>query len=228
MVFQRYEFKYLMTRRQQQALLAVMEPYMVPDAYSRSSIRNLYLDTPDFRLIRRSLERPAYKEKLRIRSYGRAGGADPVFVELKKKYLAVVYKRRLSLPQEEALAAGLLLCAMTMWCAPFSRSLTVTLAILPAVVCVVIMMVNGNVGTGVAISKKKAALGLPFFVPGGRVPPKRPASINLLSADLIQAIMEHKLFPPASGGRIWISAAERAVHTWTAGKNTPFFWRRSL
>ena len=72
---------------------------MQPDEYSHSSIRNLYLDTPDFRLIRRSLERPVYKEKLRIRSYGRAGIGDTVFVELKKKYRSVVYKRRLSMPQ---------------------------------------------------------------------------------------------------------------------------------
>ena len=51
-----------------------------------------------------------------------------------------------------SLALGLLLCAMTLWRSPFSRSLAVTLAILPAVVCVVIMMVNGNVGTGVAVA----------------------------------------------------------------------------
>ena len=58
MVFQRYEIKYQMSRRQQQAILAAMAPYVVPDEYSHSSIRNLYLDTPDSRLIRRSLERP--------------------------------------------------------------------------------------------------------------------------------------------------------------------------
>ena len=46
MIFQRYEFKYLMTCRQQQAILNAMEPYMVPDGYSHSSIRNLYLDSP--------------------------------------------------------------------------------------------------------------------------------------------------------------------------------------
>ena len=104
MIFQRYEFKFLMNRRQQQTVLDTMAPYMVPDEYSHSSIRNLYLDTPDFRLIRRSLERPVYKEKLRVRSYGRAGRTDPVFIELKKKYQDVVYKRRISLPQDQALA----------------------------------------------------------------------------------------------------------------------------
>ena len=103
MIFQRYEFKYLMDTRQLQAVLAAMAPHMVPDEYSHSSIRNLYLDTPDFRLIRRSLEKPAYKEKLRIRSYGRAGESEKVFVELKKKYRSVVYKRRISMPQDQAL-----------------------------------------------------------------------------------------------------------------------------
>lgn len=103
MIFQRYEFKYLLDSRQLQTVLAAMEPYMVPDEYSHSSIRNLYLDTPDFRLIRRSLEKPVYKEKLRVRSYGRADAAAPVFVELKKKYCSVVYKRRISMPQHRAL-----------------------------------------------------------------------------------------------------------------------------
>lgn len=103
MIFQRYEFKYLLDSRQLQAVLAAMAPHMVPDEYSHSSIRNLYLDTPDFRLIRRSLEKPVYKEKIRIRSYGRAGRSETVFVELKKKYRSVVYKRRVSMPQDQAL-----------------------------------------------------------------------------------------------------------------------------
>ena len=103
MIFQRYEFKYLMDTCQLQAVLAAMAPHMVPDEYSHSSIRNLYLDTPDFRLIRRSMEKPAYKEKLRVRSYGRAEAEASVFMELKKKYLSVVYKRRISMPQNQAL-----------------------------------------------------------------------------------------------------------------------------
>lgn len=103
MIFQRYELKYRMNTRQLQAVLAAMAPHMVPDVYSHSSIRNLYLDTPDFLLVRRSLEKPVYKEKLRVRSYGRAGADAPVFVELKKKYRSVVYKRRVSMPQQQAL-----------------------------------------------------------------------------------------------------------------------------
>ena len=102
MVFKRYELKYLMDRRQRDAVLRAMEPYMSIDGYGHSSIRNIYYDTPNFRLIRESLEKPVYKEKLRVRSYGPAGAGDPVFVELKKKYQDVVYKRRISLPQAQA------------------------------------------------------------------------------------------------------------------------------
>ena len=102
-VFQRYEFKYLLTRDQQARLLAAAGEDLRPDVYSHSSIRNLYLDTPDFRLIRRSLEKPVYKEKLRLRSYGRTDRDSPVFMELKKKYRSIVYKRRLTLPYDRAL-----------------------------------------------------------------------------------------------------------------------------
>lgn len=104
MVFQRFELKYLLTETQLREVLAAMAPHMEPDEYPHSSIRSLYLDTPDFRLICRSLEKPVYKEKLRLRSYGRAAGQDPVFAELKKKYRSVVYKRRIALPQDRALA----------------------------------------------------------------------------------------------------------------------------
>lgn len=99
MTFERYELKYILSRPQLQVVLNAMEPHMRRDEFGHSSIRNLYLDTLDYRLIRRSLERPVYKEKVRIRSYGRAGIDDEVFVELKKKYRSVVYKRRLSMPQ---------------------------------------------------------------------------------------------------------------------------------
>ena len=102
MVFQRYEIKYLMDRRQRDAVLRAMEPYMSMDEYGHSSIRNIYYDTPNCRLIRESLEKPVYKETLRVRGYGPAAAGDPVFVELKKKYRDVVYKRRISLPQAQA------------------------------------------------------------------------------------------------------------------------------
>lgn len=103
-VFKRYEMKYLLDRAQKERLLAWMAPYMAPDPYGRSTVRNLYFDTASYRLIRRSLEHPVYKEKLRIRSYARLDGGDTAFVELKKKYKGVVFKRRITLPEPQALA----------------------------------------------------------------------------------------------------------------------------
>ena len=103
--FQRYEIKYLLTQAQKEEILRAMAPYMKLDKYGRTTIRNIYFDTDSYRLIRRSLEKPAYKEKLRVRSYQTASGEDPVFVELKKKYQSVVYKRRLVLPERQVMAS---------------------------------------------------------------------------------------------------------------------------
>jgi hypothetical protein len=96
-VFKRYEMKYMMTKRQQKVILEAMLPYMKLDDFGHTIIRNIYFDTDSFRLVRRSIEKPVYKEKLRIRSYKQADENDKVFVELKKKYDDVVYKRRESI-----------------------------------------------------------------------------------------------------------------------------------
>lgn len=101
-IFKRYEIKYILTKAQQKTVLRTMEPYMALDNYGRTTIRNLYFDTDNYRLIRRSIEKPVYKEKLRIRSYQKANPDTPVFVELKKKYKGIVYKRRVPLSEKEA------------------------------------------------------------------------------------------------------------------------------
>lgn len=103
-VFKRYELKYMLTLEQKEKVLRAMEQYMALDKYGRTTIRNIYYDTDTFLLIRRSIEKPAYKEKLRVRSYSRADADSTVFVELKKKYKHVVYKRRVSLPEQEAMS----------------------------------------------------------------------------------------------------------------------------
>lgn len=102
--FQRYEKKYMLTRGQYAALLRGLEPYTKPDEYGQYAICSLYYDTDDFRLIRASLEKPLYKEKLRLRSYGVPGEDDKVFVELKKKFDGVVYKRRVMMEAAQACA----------------------------------------------------------------------------------------------------------------------------
>ena len=101
-VFERYELKYMLNREQKKAVLDAMDGRMSLDNYGRTTIRNIYYDTEDKRLIRTSLEKPVYKEKLRVRSYSQVSSDDQVFVELKKKYMDVVYKRRISLTEQKA------------------------------------------------------------------------------------------------------------------------------
>lgn len=100
--FKRYEKKYLLSRRQYEALWEKLRDHLVPDRYFQSTVCSVYYDSDDFSLIRHSLDRPVYKEKLRLRSYNVPGPEDPVFVELKKKYKGVVYKRRIELPEQLA------------------------------------------------------------------------------------------------------------------------------
>jgi len=102
-VFKRRELKYLMTKEQTMLLRKLMIEHMKPDQYFKSSIRNLYYDTPSYLLIRRSIEKPEYKEKIRIRSYQTIDNEDLVFVELKKKYKSTVFKRRTTLKYIDAL-----------------------------------------------------------------------------------------------------------------------------
>lgn len=83
-------------------LLAEIGEYLTPDTHGISTICSLYLDTPDFLLIRNSIEAKTYKEKLRLRSYGTPNGKDKVFLEIKKKYKGVVYKRRVSMTLKQA------------------------------------------------------------------------------------------------------------------------------
>lgn len=103
-VFERVERKFLLTPTQYAGLMRVLPEYMQADQYGESTILSLYLDTEDSLLIRRSLEKPVYKEKLRLRSYGVPGDMDNVFLEVKKKVRGVVYKRRICLPLDRAMA----------------------------------------------------------------------------------------------------------------------------
>ena len=103
-VFRRRELKFLVDQQQRQSLELLLQEKMVPDKHGRNTICNLYYDTPDYRLIRRSLEKPVYKEKLRLRSYGVVTEDTDVFLEMKKKYKGVVYKRRVGVSEEEAKA----------------------------------------------------------------------------------------------------------------------------
>ena len=100
--FKRYEKKYLLSP---DAYLRFMEEagkHLIPDEYHESLVCSIYYDTDDYSLIRHSIEGPVYKEKLRVRSYGIPEENGTAFVELKKKYKGVVYKRRVITSPAEA------------------------------------------------------------------------------------------------------------------------------
>ena len=107
-VFERKEVKYRLDARQHRAMAAALRGRMAPDAFGRTRIVSRYFDTPERALIERSLDKPLYKEKLRLRSYGSPQAGDRVFVEIKKKYKGIVYKRRVgcSLAAAEAYLGG--------------------------------------------------------------------------------------------------------------------------
>lgn len=99
-IFQRKEQKYLITDRQRAAVEAVLADHMREDEHGESTIRNIYFDTVTGLLIRRSDEKPVYKEKLRLRSYRQLEPEQDAFLELKKKYRGIVYKRRIEVRED--------------------------------------------------------------------------------------------------------------------------------
>lgn len=96
-VFNRIEKKYMLNKNQYQSLLKEIHSYMMPDEYGYTSISNIYFDTDNFDLIRKSIDKPIYKEKFRLRSYGIPTLDDSVYLEIKKKYKKIVNKRRIIL-----------------------------------------------------------------------------------------------------------------------------------
>ena len=107
-IFKRIEKKYLLTLEQYDAFFGMIGDKIIPDVHGKSTIQSLYLDTPDFRLIRASIDakdykESVYKEKLRLRSYGVPNDDSKVFLEIKKKFKGVVYKRRVSMRMSAAI-----------------------------------------------------------------------------------------------------------------------------
>lgn len=101
-VFKRYEKKYMLTRRQYDALREMTADRLTVDEYGKHTICNIYFDTENYSLIRASIDKPVYKEKLRLRSYGIPTADSPVFLEIKKKFDGIVYKRRAQMTLAQA------------------------------------------------------------------------------------------------------------------------------
>ena len=107
-VMKRYELKYLLSGEQTDYLRECLKGHMEIDSYGKTSIASLYYDTPTYQLIRTSVEKPPFKEKIRLRSYGIATEESPVFLELKRKAYGIVYKRRVetTIPQVHKFFSG--------------------------------------------------------------------------------------------------------------------------
>ncbi len=90
----RYEIKYILNKEQVDYIRKELVGHMEVDQYGVTSIASIYYDTPDYRLIRTSIEKPPFKEKIRLRSYGLSKPGGKVFLELKRKTAKIVYKRR--------------------------------------------------------------------------------------------------------------------------------------
>lgn len=105
-VFNRYEHKYMLDRKNFEKAMKILDEHMDMDSHNKDhipyTIINIYFDTPDDYLIRTSLAKPVYKEKLRLRSYGVPDEESEVFLEIKKKFRGIVNKRRTKLKLSEA------------------------------------------------------------------------------------------------------------------------------
>lgn len=101
-VMKRYELKYLLNKNQLHYFMDQISHYMKVDKYGLTSIASIYFDTPDYRLINKSIEKPKYKEKLRLRGYGLVASDKKAFLEVKRKCEGIVYKRRIALLENEA------------------------------------------------------------------------------------------------------------------------------
>lgn len=100
--YKRHELKFVLSEQQYRAVREAISPYMTADEYGMHSILNIYCDSENSELIRLSLGKPVYKEKLRLRTYGTATDDGDSFLEIKKKFKGVVYKRRVKLPYKTA------------------------------------------------------------------------------------------------------------------------------
>lgn len=93
--FNRVEKKYILNEEQYNRVLSRIQEYFHRDEKGCTRIFNIYFDNDSYELINTSIQKPVFKEKLRLRSYCEANDDTKVFLEIKKKYKKIVYKRRI-------------------------------------------------------------------------------------------------------------------------------------
>lgn len=102
LTFKRVEKKYILSATKYAEFMNVAKDHLIPDEFHKSHVMSIYYDRPDYHYIRLSVDGPVFKEKIRIRSYGVPKKDGTVFVELKRKYAGVVFKRRVGTTPENA------------------------------------------------------------------------------------------------------------------------------
>ena len=100
--FRRTEVKYSLSAEQMKRFLELAGEYICEDFYFQYTVHNIYMDTIDNAMIIHCLEKPEYKEKIRMRTYGAPEENKPVFLEIKKKYQGITAKRRIALSFDDA------------------------------------------------------------------------------------------------------------------------------
>ncbi len=101
-VFERYELKYVLNKEEYLEFKNELLKHMKVDKYGISTIQSVYFDTPDNKLISRSIDKPDFKEKIRLRSYGLSNDEKPCYLEIKRKANGLVYKRRIAIDEAKA------------------------------------------------------------------------------------------------------------------------------
>ena len=104
--FKRHEKKYLISKEQYATFQKILSQHMEPDKYGEYLVQNIYFDNEAWDVIRSSTEKPLFKEKMRLRCYNIPDQKSKVFVELKKKFKGIVYKRRVAVPFDEMLSGS--------------------------------------------------------------------------------------------------------------------------
>lgn len=96
-IFERVETKYVLTKEEYELLMKKIHKHLNQDEYFKTTICNIYFDTDNYDLINKSIDKPIYKEKVRLRSYNVPSLSDYVFFEIKSKFKGTVYKRRIKI-----------------------------------------------------------------------------------------------------------------------------------
>lgn len=99
--FRRVEKKYVINKKQYEALQNAMQDKMEEDEHGKSTIYNVYYDTEQYDLIKHSITKPIFKDKVRIRSYNIPTQNSKVYLEIKRKYDGIVSKRRIETSLEK-------------------------------------------------------------------------------------------------------------------------------